>query len=178
MKKTMTVKPAPNIYFYCAKREGRDEIKKKIDEMHEKIEAYKAELAEKVGDKVSAEDLSKLHEMLYEIAMLNFDFIGSEVGHFHNNFLIPFFDYEEKERLQEIEISRLKELIQNCDVVLRDMSGDSANLHLPTPAGLCDNTDYDGFYYDSVDIVKDWAKKALEFFEERKDYMLLMWCRW
>ena len=173
-----------DIYFHRAKREGRRDIEKKLDEADKKLEACEAELAKKYGenwaDNASDEDLSKCHEIHDEISDLCDELRGEEVGYFRKvNFLMSFFGYEGNCEFQEIPLGRVRDLVHACDIVLRDKTSESSELNLPTQSGFFyGDTEYDEWYYENVLQVKEWAEDLLNNFGDEDKFVLLMWCWW
>lgn len=94
------------------------------------------------------------------------------------NFIIPFFGYQENCSEQEITVGELKELVRRCNIVLEDKREDVAIEELPTTCGFFfGSTDYDDYYYENVEAVRDWANGVIDSTDET-EYKLLLVCWW
>ena len=89
-----------------------------------------------------------------------------EIGYFRKvNFLIPFFESQlgcEIENLRKIKIDKedAEELLRRCSAVLDDHS--RAKELLPTQEGFFfGSTDYDDYYFEDVESVRDYVKDTL-----------------
>lgn len=87
----------------------------------------------------------------------------TEIGYFRKvNFLVSFFEHQlgqEIENLRNVRIDRedAEELLKRCDEVLKDHS--KAEELLPTcPGFFFGGTEYDDYYFDDVQSVKDYVK--------------------
>ena len=88
------------------------------------------------------------------------------IGYFRKvNFLIPFFESQlgcEIENLRKIKIDKedAEELLRRCSAVLDDHS--RAKELLPTQEGFFfGNTDYNDYYFEDVESVRDYVKDTL-----------------
>ena len=88
-----------------------------------------------------------------------------EIGYFRKvNFLIPFFENQlgcEIENLRKVKIDKdAEELLKRCSAVLDDHS--RAKELLPTQEGFFfGSTDYDDYYFEDVESVRDYVKDTL-----------------
>ena len=101
----------------------------------------------------------------------------NEVAYFRKvNFLIPFFGYEENCSNIEIDKYQVEDLIEACKEVLANH--DKASILLPTQAGFFfGETDYNDWYFDDVQNVKDKFEEILADFDMDED-ILIMHCWW
>lgn len=98
----------------------------------------------------------------------------SEIGYFRKvNFLVKFFERKGFDVLNQIPLVIKKEdaeeLLSKCEEVLKDRS--KGPELLPTMSGFFfGSTDYDDYYYDNVEAVRDYVKdKLLPEFDALKE---------
>ena len=91
-----------------------------------------------------------------------------EVGYFRKvNFLVGFFSNitgEEVQNLSPIEITKedCMELLERCNAVLEHRTTETSEELLPTcPGFFFGNYDYDEYYYQDVESVKNFLEKTL-----------------
>lgn len=92
------------------------------------------------------------------------------------NFLLPHFGYEENCSNLEISKCQVEDLVENCNKVLADHS--LADELLPSKAGFFfGSTDYDEWYFNDVESVRDSFEKLLNEFDFDNN-TLEMHCWW
>ncbi len=88
-----------------------------------------------------------------------------EIGYFRKvNFLVAFFEkkgYDVNNQVPlEFEKGTAKELLDLCNQVLEDHN--KAEELLPTMDGFFfGSTDYDAWYFEDVELVRDWVRDTL-----------------
>ena len=107
----------------------------------------------------------------------------SEIGYFRKvNFLVNFFKKKGFDVPNQIPLAikreDAEELLSKCEEVLKDHS--KGPELLPTMSGFFfGSTDYDNYYYDDVEAVRDYVKDKLlpEFdtLEEEEDIYFETW---
>lgn len=100
-----------------------------------------------------------------------------EVAYFRKvNFLIEYFEYGENCSYKEITKEQVIELLERCNQVLDDNS--LASELLPTTSGFFfGNTNYDEYYIDKVQNVKETFERLLEE-TNWDDEIIEMYCWW
>ena len=156
-----------DITFYKAKRLKDNETKERLEEIRK-------ELATEYLKSIDERNSKLINELEDEKEKIN---PWNEVAYFRKvNFLIPFFGYEENCSNIEIDKYQVEDLIEACKEVLA--SHDKASFLLPTQAGFFfGSTDYDDWYFDDVQNVKEKFEEILADFDRDED-ILLMHCWW
>lgn len=156
-----------DINFYKAKRSKDNETKERLEEIRK---ALATEYLKSIDERNSIL-IKELEEENEKINPWN------EVAYFRKvNFLIPFFGYEENCSNIEIDKYQVEDLIEACKEVLANH--DKASSLLPTQAGFFfGSTDYDDWYFDDVQNVKEKFEEILADFDMDED-ILLMHCWW
>lgn len=156
-----------DITFYKAKRSKDNETKELLEEIRK---ALAAEYLKSIDERNS----KLINELEDEKEKIN---PWNEVAYFRKvNFLIPFFGYEENCSNIEIDKYQVEDLIEACKEVLANH--DKASFLLPTQAGFFfGSTDYDDWYFDDVQNVKEKFEEILADFDRDED-ILLMHCWW
>lgn len=156
-----------DINFYKAKRSKDNETKERLEEIRK---ALATEYLKSIDERNSIL-IKELEEENEKINPWN------EVAYFRKvNFLIPFFGYEENCSNIEIDKYQVEDLIEACKEVLANH--DKASSLLPTQAGFFfGSTDYDDWYFDDVQNVKEKFEEILADFDRDED-ILLMHCWW
>lgn len=156
-----------DINFYKAKRSKDNETKERLEEIKK---ALAAEYLKSIDERNS----KLIKELEDEKEKIN---PWKEVAYFRKvNFLIPFFGYEENCSNIEIDKYQVEDLIEACNEVLANH--DKASFLLPTQAGFFfGSTDYDDWYFDDVQNVKDKFEEILADFDRDED-ILIMHCWW
>ena len=100
-----------------------------------------------------------------------------EVAYFRKvNFLVEYFEYGEDCSYQEITKEQVIELLERCNQVLEDNS--LCGELLPTrPGFFFGSTDYDEWYFDKVQNVKETFERLLEE-TNWDDEIVEMYCWW
>lgn len=156
-----------DITFYKAKRS-------KDNETNERLEEIRKALAAEYLKSIDERNSKLINELEDEKEKIN---PWNEVAYFRKvNFLIPFFGYEENCSNIEIDKYQVEDLIEACKEVLANH--DKASFLLPTQAGFFfGSTDYDDWYFDDVQNVKEKFEEILADFDRDED-ILLMHCWW
>ena len=156
-----------DINFYKAKRSKDNETKERLEEIRK---ALATEYLKSIDERNS----KLIKELEDENEKIN---PWNEVAYFRKvNFLIPFFGYEENCSNIEIGKYQVEDLIEACKEVLANH--DKASFLLPTQAGFFfGSTDYDDWYFDDVQNVKEKFEEILADFDMDED-ILLMHCWW
>lgn len=156
-----------DVNFYKAKRSKDNETKERLEEIRK---ALAAEYLKSIDERNS----KLIKELEDEEEKIN---PWNEVAYFRKvNFLIPFFGYEENCSNIEIDKYQVEDLIEACKEVLANH--DKASFLLPTQAGFFfGSTDYDDWYFDDVQNVKEKFEEILADFDRDED-ILLMHCWW
>lgn len=102
----------------------------------------------------------------------------SEVAYFRKvNFLVRYFNYEDNLSLIEIDKHQIENLIDVCVEVLEAKNASVSEILLPTTSGFFfGSTDYDRYYYESVEEVLLTFKDILKNLKD--DEVILMQCWW
>ena len=156
-----------DITFYKAKRSKDNETKERLEEIRK-------ELATEYLKSIDERNSKLIKELEDENEKIN---PWNEVAYFRKvNFLIPFFGYKENCSNIEIDKYQVEDLIEACKEVLANH--DKASFLLPTQAGFFfGSTDYDDWYFDDVQNVKEKFEEILADFDRDED-ILLMHCWW
>ena len=156
-----------DITFYKAKRLKDNETKERLEEIRK-------ELATEYLKSIDERNSKLINELEAEKEKIN---PWNEVAYFRKvNFLIPFFGYEENCSNIEIDKYQVEDLIEACKEVLANH--DKASFLLPTQTGFFfGSTDYDDWYFDDVQNVKEKFEEILADFDRDED-ILLMHCWW
>ena len=156
-----------DITFYKAKRLKGDETKERLEEIRKELAAEYLKSIDERNSKL----IKELEDEKEKINPWN------EVAYFRKvNFLIPFFGYEENCSNIEIDKYQVEDLIEACKEVLANH--DKASFFLPTQEGFFfGSTDYDDWYFDDVQNVKEKFEEILADFDRDED-ILLMHCWW
>ena len=156
-----------DITFYKAKRLKDNETKERLEEIRKELAAEYLKSIDERNSKL----IKELEDEKEKINPWN------EVAYFRKvNFLIPFFGYEENCSNIEIDKYQVEDLIEACKEVLANH--DKASFFLPTQAGFFfGSTDYDDWYFDDVQNVKEKFEEILADFDRDED-ILLMHCWW
>ena len=156
-----------DITFYKAKRSKDNETKERLEEIRKTLATEYIKSIDERNSKV----IKELEEEKENINPWN------EVTYYRKvNFLIPFFGYEENCSNIEIDKYQVEDLIEACKEVLANH--DKASFLLPTQAGLFfGSTDYDDWYFDNVQNVKEKFEEILADFNRDED-ILIMHCWW
>lgn len=156
-----------DITFYKAKRSKDNETKERLEEIRK-------ELATEYLKSIDERNSKLVNELEDEKEKIN---PWNEVAYFRKvNFLIPFFGYEENCSNIEIDKYQVEDLIEACKEVLANH--DKASFLLPTQIGFFfGSTDYDDWYFDDVQNVKENFEEILADFDMDED-ILLMHCWW
>ena len=156
-----------DITFYKAKRLKDNETKERLDEIRKELAAEYLKSIDERNSKL----IKELEDEKEKINPWN------EVAYFRKvNFLIPFFGYEENCSNIEIDKYQVEDLIEACKEVLANH--DKASFLLPTQEGFFfGSTDYDDWYFDDVQNVKEKFEEILADFDRDED-ILLMHCWW
>lgn len=156
-----------DITFYKAKRLKDNETKERLEEIRK-------ELATEYLKSIDERNSKLINELEDEKEKIN---PWNEVAYFRKvNFLIPFFGYEENCSNIEIDKYQVEDLIEACKEVLANH--DKASFLLPTQEGFFfGSTDYDDWYFDDVQNVKEKFEEILADFDRDED-ILLMHCWW
>lgn len=156
-----------DINFYKAKRSKDNETKERLEEIRK---ALATEYIKSIDERNS----KLINELEDEKEKIN---PWNEVAYFRKvNFLIPFFGYEENCSNIEIDKYQVEDLIEACKEVLANH--DKASFLLPTQTGFFfGSTDYDDWYFDDVQNVKEKFEEVLADFDMDED-ILLMHCWW
>ena len=156
-----------DITFYKAKRSKDNETKERLEEIRK-------ELATEYLKSIDERNSKLINELEDEKEKIN---PWNEVAYFRKvNFLIPFFGYEENCSNIEIDKYQVEDLIEACKEVLANH--DKASFLLPTQTGFFfGSTDYDDWYFDDVQNVKEKFEEVLADFDMDED-ILLMHCWW
>lgn len=156
-----------DITFYKAKRLKDNETKERLEEIRK-------ELATEYLKSIDERNSKLINELEDEKEKIN---PWNEVAYFRKvNFLIPFFGYEENCSNIEIDKYKVEDLIEACNEVLANH--DKASFLLPTQEGFFfGSTDYDDWYFDDVQNVKEKFEEILADFDRDED-ILLMHCWW
>ena len=156
-----------DINFYKAKRSKDTETKERLEEIRK---ALATEYLKSIDER-NSKLIKELEDEKEKINPWN------EVAYFRKvNFLIPFFGYEENCSNIEIDKYQVEDLIEACKEVLANH--DKASFLLPTQAGFFfGSTDYDDWYFDDVQNVKEKFEEILADFDMDED-ILLMHCWW
>ena len=156
-----------DITFYKAKRSKDNETKERLEEIRK---ALATEYIKSIDERNS----KLIKELEDEEEKIN---PWNEVAYFRKvNFLLPFFGYEDNCSDLEIDKYQVEDLIEACKAVLEDH--DKASFLLPTQAGFFfGSTDYDDWYFDDVQNVKEKFEEVLADFNRDED-ILLMHCWW
>lgn len=161
-----------DITFYKAKRSKDNETKERLEEIS--LEEIRKTLATEYIKSIDERNSKVIKELEEEKENTN---PWNEVAYFRKvNFLIPFFGYEENCSNIEIDKYQVEDLIEACKEVLANH--DKASFLLPTQAGLFfGSTDYDDWYFDDVQNVKEKFEEILADFNRDED-ILIMHCWW
>ena len=156
-----------DITFYKAKRLKDNETKERLEEIRK-------ELATEYLKSIDERNSKLINELEDEKEKIN---PLDEVAYFRKvNFLIPFFGYEENCSNIEIDKYQVEDLIEACKEVLANH--DKASFLLPTQEGFFfGSTDYDDWYFDDVQNVKEKFEEILADFDMDED-ILIMHCWW
>ena len=156
-----------DITFYKAKRLKDNETKERLEEIRK-------ELATEYLKSIDERNSKLINELEDEKEKIN---PLDEVAYFRKvNFLIPFFGYEENCSNIEIDKYQVEDLIEACKEVLANH--DKASFLLPTQEGFFfGSTDYDDWYFDDVQNVKEKFEEVLADFDMDED-ILIMHCWW
>ena len=156
-----------DITFYKAKRLKDNETKERLEEIRKELDAEYLKSIDERNSKL----INELEDEKEKINPWN------EVAYFRKvNFLIPFFGYEENCSNIEIDKYQVEDLIEACKEVL--VNHDKASFLLPTQEGFFfGSTDYDDWYFDDVQNVKEKFEEILADFDRDED-ILLMHCWW
>ena len=156
-----------DITFYKAKRLKDNETKERLEEIRK-------ELATEYLKSIDERNSKLINELEDEKEKIN---PWNEVAYFRKvNFLIPFFGYEENCSNIEIDKYQVEDLIEACKEVLANH--DKASFLLPTQEGFFfGSTDYDDWYFDDVQNVKEKFEEVLADFDMDED-ILIMHCWW
>ena len=156
-----------DITFYKAKRLKDNETKERLEEIRKELDAEYLKSIDERNSKL----INELEDEKEKINPWN------EVAYFRKvNFLIPFFGYEENCSNIEIDKYQVEDLIEACKEVLANH--DKASFLLPTQEGFFfGSTDYDDWYFDDVQNVKEKFEEILADFDRDED-ILLMHCWW
>ena len=156
-----------DITFYKAKRLKDNETKERLEEIRKELATEYL----KSRDERNSKLINELEDEKEKINPWN------EVAYFRKvNFLIPFFGYEENCSNIEIDKYQVEDLIEACKEVLTNH--DKASFLLPTQEGFFfGSTDYDDWYFDDVQNVKEKFEEILADFDRDED-ILLMHCWW
>lgn len=156
-----------DITFYKAKRLKDNETKERLEEIRK-------ELATEYLKSIDERNSKLINELEDEKEKIN---PWDEVAYFRKvNLLIPFFGYEENCSNIEIDKYQVEDLIEACNEVLANH--DKASFLLPTQEGFFfGSTDYDDWYFDDVQNVKEKFEEILADFDRDED-ILLMHCWW
>lgn len=156
-----------DITFYKAKRLKDNETKERLEEIRK-------ELATEYLKSIDERNSKLINELEDEKEKIN---PWNEVAYFRKvNFLIPFFGYEENCSNIEIDKYQVEDLIEACKEVLANH--DKASFLLPTQEGFFfGSTDYDDWYFDDVQNVKEKFEEILADFDRDED-ILIMHCWW
>ena len=156
-----------DINFYKAKRPKDNETKERLEEIRK---ALAAEYLKSIDER-NSKLIKELEDEKEKINPWN------EVAYFRKvNFLIPFFGYEENCSNIEIDKYQVEDLIEACKEVLANH--DKASFLLPTQTGFFfGSTDYDDWYFDDVQNVKEKFEEILADFDRDED-ILIMHCWW
>lgn len=102
----------------------------------------------------------------------------SEVAYFRKvNFLVRYFNYEDNLSLIEIDKCQIENLIDVCAEVLETKNESVSEILLPTTSGFFfGSTDYDRYYYESVEEVLLTFRDILKNLKD--DEVILMQCWW
>lgn len=152
-----------DITFYKAKRSKDNETKERLEEIRK-------ELATEYLKGIDERNSKLIKELEDEKEKIN---PWNEVAYFRKaNFLIPFFGYEENCSNIEIDKYQVEDLIEACKEVLANH--DKASFLLPTQAGFFfGSTDYDDWYFDDVQNVKEKFEEILADFDRDEDILLM-----
>ena len=155
------------ITFYKAKRSKDNETKERFEEIRK---ALAAEYLKSIDER-NSKLIKELEDEKEKINPWN------EVAYFRKvNFLISFFGYEENCSNIEIDKYQVEDLIEACKEVLANH--DKASFLLPTQAGFFfGETDYNDWYFDDVQNVKEKFEEILADFNRDED-ILIMHCWW
>lgn len=161
-----------DITFYKAKRSKDNETKERLEEIS--LEEIRKTLATEYIKSIDERNSKVIKELEEEKENTN---PWNKVAYFRKvNFLIPFFGYEENCSNIEIDKYQVEDLIEACKEVLANH--DKASFLLPTQAGLFfGSTDYDDWYFDDVQNVKEKFEEVLADFDMDED-ILIMHCWW
>ena len=161
-----------DITFYKAKRSKDNETKERLEEIS--LEEIRKTLATEYIKSIDERNSKVIKELEEEKENTN---PWNKVAYFRKvNFLIPFFGYEENCSNIEIDKYQVEDLIEACKEVLANH--DKASFLLPTQAGLFfGSTDYDDWYFDDVQNVKEKFEEILADFNRDED-ILIMHCWW
>ena len=156
-----------DITFYKAKRLKDNETKERLEEIRK-------ELATEYLKSIDERNSKLINELEDEKEKIN---PWNEVAYFRKvNFLIPFFGYEENCSNIEIDKYQVEDLIEACKEVLANH--DKASFLLPTQEGFFfGSTDYDDWYFDDVQNVKEKFEEVLADFD-LDEAILIMHCWW
>lgn len=156
-----------DITFYKAKRSKDNETKERLEEIRK-------ELATEYLKSIDERNSKLINELEDEKEKIN---PWNEVAYFRKvNFLIPFLGYEENCSNIEIDKYQVEDLIEACKEVLANH--DKASFLLPTQTGFFfGSTDYDDWYFDDVQNVKEKFEEILADFDRDED-ILIMHCWW
>lgn len=156
-----------DITFYKAKRLKDNETKERLEEIRKELDAEYLKSIDERNSKL----INELEDEKEKINPWN------EVAYFRKvNFLIPFFGYEENCSNIEIDKYQVEDLIEACKEVLANH--DKASFLLPTQEGFFfGSTDYDDWYFDDVQNVKEKFEEILADFDRDED-ILIMHCWW
>lgn len=156
-----------DITFYKAKRSKDNETKERLEEIRK---ALATEYIKSIDERNS----KLINELEDEKEKIN---PWNEVAYFRKvNFLIPFFGYEENCSNIEIDKYQVEDLIEACKEVLANH--DKASFLLPVQIGFFfGSTDYDDWYFDDVQNVKEKFEEILADFDRDED-ILIMHCWW
>lgn len=102
----------------------------------------------------------------------------SEIAYFRKvNFLVRYFNYEDNLSLIEIDKCQIENLIDVCVEVLEAKNASVSEILLPTTSGFFfGSTDYDRYYYESVEEVLLTFRDILKNLKD--DEVILMQCWW
>ena len=156
-----------DINVYKAKRSKDNETKERLEEIRK-------ELATEYLKSIDERNSKLINELEDEEEKIN---PWNEVAYFRKvNFLIPFFGYEKNCSNIEIDKYQVEDLIEACNEVLANH--DKASFLLPTETGFFfGSTDYDDWYFDDVQNVKEKFEEILADFDRDED-ILIMHCWW
>lgn len=105
--------------------------------------------------------------------------IFNEVAYFRKvNFLLPFFDYIDNCSYREVKRDELERLFVNCTNILEKRNDKASMTLLPTQSGFFfGSMDYDEYYYQDVENVRNRIVDILDNWNEDKDAIFL-YCWW